>query len=399
MYGLVLEGGGGKGSFQIGACKALTELGVEISVIAGTSVGAINGAMVVQGDVDKAYEMWYNIDPYSVISITDLGLEDNETKELKAENFVYYIKRLKKIITEKGLDVEPLIKIIRSAVDEDKIRKSPIDFGMVTIDLTGRKAVEIYKNDIPYGKIADYIIASASFPAFRRAVIDGKVFIDGGFYNALPINMVSNKGCKDIIVLRTYSIGVKKHVNKTGLNIINISPTESLGPMLDFSTERARLNLKMGYFDTMKVFKKLKGLNYYITPLNNDKFFIDYVMSLKEDKINKLCEMFGMEKNSGRRAVFEYIIPKVADLLGLSAKNSYEDVAYSLLEKVAEKQNIEKFKIYSSDELFSEVRGKYNLNNDEFIKQIPSFLKNRELLTKLLKDRILAGVADELFGE
>jgi NTE family protein len=44
MYGLVLEGGGAKGSYQIGACQAMQELGVEFGAVAGTSIGALNGA-------------------------------------------------------------------------------------------------------------------------------------------------------------------------------------------------------------------------------------------------------------------------------------------------------------------------------------------------------------------
>ncbi len=48
MYGLVLEGGGAKGSYQIGAYKALKELGIEIGGVAGTSVGAINSALIIQ---------------------------------------------------------------------------------------------------------------------------------------------------------------------------------------------------------------------------------------------------------------------------------------------------------------------------------------------------------------
>ena len=45
-YSLVLEGGGAKGAYQIGAWKALKEAGVKINAVAGTSVGALNGALI-----------------------------------------------------------------------------------------------------------------------------------------------------------------------------------------------------------------------------------------------------------------------------------------------------------------------------------------------------------------
>ena len=49
-YGLVLEGGGAKGAYQIGAWKALKEAGIRIKGIAGTSVGALNGALIAMDE-------------------------------------------------------------------------------------------------------------------------------------------------------------------------------------------------------------------------------------------------------------------------------------------------------------------------------------------------------------
>ena len=58
MYGLVLEGGGAKGAYHVGAYKAIRELNIEIGGIAGTSIGAINGAMMVQGDYELLEKVW-----------------------------------------------------------------------------------------------------------------------------------------------------------------------------------------------------------------------------------------------------------------------------------------------------------------------------------------------------
>ena len=69
-YGLVLEGGGAKGAYQIGAWRALRENGVKITGVSGTSVGALNGGMICMDDVDHAYEIWENIS-YSKIMDVD----------------------------------------------------------------------------------------------------------------------------------------------------------------------------------------------------------------------------------------------------------------------------------------------------------------------------------------
>ena len=59
-YGLALEGGGAKGAYQIGAWKALREAGIRFSAVSGTSVGALNGAMIVMDDLEKAEKILLN---------------------------------------------------------------------------------------------------------------------------------------------------------------------------------------------------------------------------------------------------------------------------------------------------------------------------------------------------
>jgi NTE family protein len=53
MIGFALEGGGAKGAYQVGAYKALIENHIKPSIIAGTSIGSLNAAMMAQGDYKK----------------------------------------------------------------------------------------------------------------------------------------------------------------------------------------------------------------------------------------------------------------------------------------------------------------------------------------------------------
>ena len=74
-YGLVFDGGGARGAYQIGAWKALVEAGVKINAVAGTSVGALNGALVCMGDVEKAEDIWskmWMMNGWSACSISRL---------------------------------------------------------------------------------------------------------------------------------------------------------------------------------------------------------------------------------------------------------------------------------------------------------------------------------------
>ena len=71
-YGLALEGGGAKGAYQIGAWKALREAGIRFSAVSGTSVGALNGAMIVMDDLQKAEDVWNNIHFSQVMDVDDV---------------------------------------------------------------------------------------------------------------------------------------------------------------------------------------------------------------------------------------------------------------------------------------------------------------------------------------
>ncbi|CCQ92947.1 conserved hypothetical protein [[Clostridium] ultunense Esp] len=64
--------------------------------------------------------------------------------------------------------------------------------------------------------------------------------------------MLKDKGYKDLIIVRTHAPGIVKKMNFDGLNIITISPKDNLGRVLDFDTETARYNIKLGYYDGLK---------------------------------------------------------------------------------------------------------------------------------------------------
>ena len=75
-YAIALEGGGAKGAYEIGVWQALDEAGVKYNAVSGTSVGALNGALMAMRDLPRAVECWSNIHMSQVI---DLGGMDAET--------------------------------------------------------------------------------------------------------------------------------------------------------------------------------------------------------------------------------------------------------------------------------------------------------------------------------
>ena len=108
-----------------------------------------------------------------------------------------------------------------------------------------------------------YLIASAScFPAFPVKEIHGKKYIDGGYYDNIPIQLALDLGADEIIAVDLKAIGLKKKVKDCSVPITYITPRCDLGSFLVFDKTLARRAMRLGYFDTLKTFHKLEG-NYY----------------------------------------------------------------------------------------------------------------------------------------
>ena len=163
---VVLAGGGSRGAYQIGVWRALRELGIDYQIVTGTSVGALNGAMMVQGDYEVAAALWETLSTSDVVN-ADLPDEAPDYSDPRWESEVWGVF-LKKAIQGGGLDFSPLEGIMEKYISEERIRQSPVDFGVVTVEYPSMKALELAREEIPAGKIADYVMASAAcFPAFK----------------------------------------------------------------------------------------------------------------------------------------------------------------------------------------------------------------------------------------
>ena len=253
---IVLSGGGAKGAYQIGVWKALRKLKLNYSIVTGTSVGALNGAFFVQKDYFKAVHMWYHMSFAHVFEHMD---GDYHTLEGKKNILLTYAKG----ILNGGMDISRLEETLDKYLNVKRFYRSPIDFGLITVNLSDMKPVSICKKDIKPQELKDYLIASAScFPAFPVKEIHGKKYIDGGYYDNIPIQLALDLGADEIIAVDLKAIGLKKKVKDRSVPITYITPRCDLGSFLVFDKTLARRAMHLGYFDTLKTFHKLEG-NYY----------------------------------------------------------------------------------------------------------------------------------------
>lgn len=399
MYGLALEGGGVRGAFHMGAYKALLEEGYEFGGVTGTSIGALNGAIIAQGDFEAGYRLWESMETPLLFDIEEEQYRKLIDRKIDRELLFKLAARMGEIIENKGIDTSKMRQVIESIIDEEKLRKSNTDFGLVTVSITDLKPLELYKEDIPEGRMIDYLMASASFPGFKLNPIEDKYYIDGAFYDNCPINLLARKGYKDIIAVRTLGLGIVQHVRYQGVKVTNIFPSEDLGSPLDFNRDLIIRNLQLGYYDTMRLFKQLKGRKYYIIPEDEDKVF-EILRSLPDALVRDLGNLFKIKKMPIKRMLFEGIIPEIADLLGLKASSEYQDILIGLLEVPAEANGVERFRIYTMEEFIDEIKayiegkGKLYIRRQRLKKEkglnlrLADILKRRNRLNKAARNII-----------
>lgn len=388
MYGIALEGGGARGAYHIGALKALVENGYKISGIVGTSIGAFNGAIFAQGDFEKLYKCWTNLTSSDLFNIDKKDLHKIVNKKIDAELIKNVTEYVKVSASNKGMDVTKYKEILDNLIDEEKLRKSKIDFGLATVSLTDKKTVELYKEDIDEGMIASYIMASSQLPVFKSEKIQEKLFLDGGFYNNCPVNMLIQKEYKDIIEIRTKAIGVYKKIKTPkDVNMITIAPSSDLGSILFADEEIIRKNVKMGYYDALKVIKGLVGNKYYINRLEDNVAF-NIFMKLDDNQIYKIAEDYvkNIKEKEAKKVLFENILFEIAKKLKLQKVNTYNELLVGMVEYLlSEEEIVELYKVYDLKELILEIK---KISNKLLKKEKSNIVRNyvKEMIIKLIQE-------------
>lgn len=350
VYAIALEGGGAKGAYQVGAWRALEEAGIRYNAVAGTSVGALNGAMMAMRDLPNAERLWKDIRFSQVMNVDDDTMQRIMNRDF--ENLTQVktaLKALRDIVRAGGVDVEPLRNLLVEWVDEEKLRQTGVEFFLPTYSLTDREALEIDAKQLPEGELAGMLLASAYFPAFKQEQIGGKNYTDGGVVDSVPISPLIKRGYRDLIVIRLNSPGIHRWVKiPEGTSITTIAPRTDLGNMMNFSSEQSAANMVLGYYDAQRVLYGLAGETYYI-----DRTFTE------QQAYEKLLSLIQVQ-NMSLRQVNEELLPKLADKL--RCRGDYYDLYLALMERMAHSVGLTPFRIRSDEEFHQEV---ITLRNDD----------------------------------
>jgi NTE family protein len=203
--GLVLSGGGARGAAHVGVLKALEEQRIPIDAISGTSMGAVVGGLYASGvppaDIEK---LMTSIDWQD--AFRDRPAREDLVFRRKQDDVDFPVRlplgiKSGKVLLPKGLiQGQKLQQMLRSATipvaHVEAFDDLPIPFRALATDLETGEAVILEKGDLTAS-----LRASMSIPGvFAPVEIDGRLLVDGGIANNLPIEEVRALGAEVIIV-------------------------------------------------------------------------------------------------------------------------------------------------------------------------------------------------------
>lgn len=342
---LVLGGGGAHGAYQIGVWQALEELKIEFVFITGTSVGALNGALILQGNLEAAKEMWRKIETNQILAFS--------TTEETGTTFIDMLEQsgtfVRQAILSNGISTRPLQKLIKRTFSEVKMRQSEKSLYVVTTALPQLLEIVVPFDDCKSDEWSEWLLASASFfPAMAATKIRHQYYVDGGYRNNIPIDVALAQGATECLVVDVHGPGITKNVKiPEAITTVTIQTPWSMGSILLFDRLRSVQNMELGYLETLKTFGCYCGYWYTI-----DATDIEICMFQKQFH-NFLKKRYAITQlNSVSQS--QTICKKIQKIY--KNKVSPESIAQALLELLAKNANIPATRVYSLDELSEKVK-------------------------------------------
>jgi len=180
--GLVLSGGGARGIAHLGVIKALQEMGIRFDQIAGTSAGAIAGALLANGYTP-----------------------DESLKIIESSSFV---RHLRPAWNRMGLlRIDTAVDLYKKYIPHDSFEGLQIPLHVVAVDLNEGEQVVFEQ-----GELIRPVLASCCLPGiFEPLLINKRQYVDGGVLNNLPVEVIEHK-VDLVIASHTNPFGLAKPI-------------------------------------------------------------------------------------------------------------------------------------------------------------------------------------------
>jgi NTE family protein len=202
----VLGGGGVLGAAEVGMLRALFEADVSPDLILGTSVGALNGAMVARDPtltvIERLTDLWQDAD--TARTITDRPLR-TVRRAMSTGTHMY--------------SAGPMQKRLIAEFGETTFEDLPVRFQVCAASI--ERAAEHWFTS---GRLVDAIMASAAVPGLLPpAEVDGEHFLDGGIVNSIPLGRAVALGADRVFVLQVGRIDRPLSVPKRPWEVARVS--------------------------------------------------------------------------------------------------------------------------------------------------------------------------------
>lgn len=160
------------------------------------------------------------------------------------------------------MDISPLKSTIDALYDHQAFKQSPIDYACMTFNLSTLKPVAYEKANMNEENARDIILASAScYPAFPVLEMNGEQYIDGGYADNVPVDLVAKFNCSHIFAIDVEGPGIVRVIDPK-LDVFLMKPILPLMNFLDFTATSGMKNLQAGYLETLKLLQKRAGAIY-----------------------------------------------------------------------------------------------------------------------------------------
>ncbi|PKM15842.1 MAG: patatin [Gammaproteobacteria bacterium HGW-Gammaproteobacteria-2] len=201
---LVLQGGGALGAFQVGAYQALHEAGIEPDWIIGTSIGAINAALIAGNPPEQRMAaldaFWQRITQHGMglwtppglaSALSDMAIMARGVPGFFSPNPNAWLGINAAVGLERTsyYDTAPLRETLAGLIDADRLNANAprLTIGAVNVRTAAMRYFDSQRDTLGI----DHILASGALPpAFPAVRIDGEAYWDGGIYSNTPIEAV-----------------------------------------------------------------------------------------------------------------------------------------------------------------------------------------------------------------
>ena len=382
---IVLAGGGAKGAYQAGFMKAINESNWDYQIVTGTSIGALNACLLAQKDIDVLLHLWNTIEEKDVFfnELPDLG-GDLETMLDQSHLAISFFKTY---VKEKGADITPLKLLIRRLLKEDVLLQSSIDFGLCTVYYPSLKPLYITKAEMPRQHIYDYLLASAScFPLFPIHRFDDHSYIDGGYFDNVPIDLALAMGADEVLVVDlAYPVKHSHYLHRPSIHYTH--PQIELHGFMDFSRSSLDRLIRLGYLQGQKAMEKYANGRYMSDFAIND-IIQELLQSgqpasvVPKEQLQYVREYITIHRGVISTSELKYMI-RIGLLTGQDVLKMYENRKRSLENVLAIQEDLDLKEFLTPACIVEKFNELENLNDEEHAYEIETIKRYLNLYKAL----------------